>query len=96
VDIQHGTRAVADGLGERPDDRLCQPVERAFHQPTDKIGGGKEDPQQDPACLLRPGCGVSLTEGSTTTLAPPKEQSENLLAIAPKYGIEFRLPAKEK
>ena len=36
--------------------------------------------------------GVPLPEGSTTALPPTKEEVEKLLAVAPKYGIEVRLP----
>ena len=36
--------------------------------------------------------GVPLPEGSTTALPPTKEEIERLLAVAPKYGIEIRLP----
>jgi quercetin dioxygenase-like cupin family protein len=36
--------------------------------------------------------GVPLPEGSTTALPPTKEEIEKLLAIAPNYGIEIRLP----
>jgi hypothetical protein len=36
--------------------------------------------------------GVPLQEGSTTALPPTKEEIEKLLAIAPKYGIEIKLP----
>jgi len=36
--------------------------------------------------------GVPLPEGSTTALPPTKEEIEKLLAVAPKYGIEIRLP----
>lgn len=36
--------------------------------------------------------GVPLPEGATTALPPTKEEIEKLLAVAPKYGIEFRLP----
>ena len=36
--------------------------------------------------------GVPLAEGATTALPPRKEDVEKLLAIAPKYGIEIRLP----
>lgn len=36
--------------------------------------------------------GVPLAEGSTTALPPTKEEIEKLLAIAPKYGVEIRLP----
>src|SRR6516164_6558532 len=37
--------------------------------------------------------GVPLPEGSTTALPPTKEEIEKLLAIAPRYGIEIKLPA---
>src|SRR5712691_6510410 len=37
--------------------------------------------------------GVPLAEGTTTALPPTKEEIENLLAVAPRYGIEIRLPA---
>jgi mannose-6-phosphate isomerase-like protein (cupin superfamily) len=37
-------------------------------------------------------CGVPLPEGSTTALPPTKEDIEKLLAVAPRYGIEIRLP----
>jgi hypothetical protein len=36
--------------------------------------------------------GVPLAEGATTVVAPTKEEIEKLLAVAPKYGIEIRLP----
>jgi len=36
--------------------------------------------------------GVPLQEGSTTALPPTKEEIEKLLAVAPKYGIEIKLP----
>ena len=36
--------------------------------------------------------GVPLPEGSTTALPPTKEGIDKLLAIAPRYGIEIRLP----
>lgn len=36
--------------------------------------------------------GVSLPEGSTTALPPTKEEIEKLLAVAPRYGIEIKLP----
>jgi quercetin dioxygenase-like cupin family protein len=36
--------------------------------------------------------GVPLPEGATTALPPTKEEIEKLLAIAPRYGIEIRLP----
>jgi quercetin dioxygenase-like cupin family protein len=36
--------------------------------------------------------GVPLAEGATTALPPTREDVEKLLAIAPNYGIEFKLP----
>src|SRR5580658_3374056 len=36
--------------------------------------------------------GVPLAEGATTALPPTKEEIERLLAIAPSYGIEIKLP----
>jgi quercetin dioxygenase-like cupin family protein len=36
--------------------------------------------------------GVPLPEGSTTALPPTKEEIEKLLAFAPRYGIEIKLP----
>jgi len=36
--------------------------------------------------------GVPLAEGATTALPPTKDEIERLLAVAPKYGIEIRLP----
>ena len=36
--------------------------------------------------------GVRLTEGATTALPPRKEEIEKLLAVAPRYGIEIRVP----
>src|SRR5713226_9298292 len=36
--------------------------------------------------------GVPLAEGATAALPPTKEEIEKLLAIAPRYGIEIRLP----
>ena len=36
--------------------------------------------------------GVPLPEGATTALPPTKEEIEKLLATAPSYGIEIRLP----
>ncbi len=36
--------------------------------------------------------GVPVPEGSTTALPPTKEEIEKLLAIAPRYGIEIKLP----
>jgi mannose-6-phosphate isomerase-like protein (cupin superfamily) len=37
-------------------------------------------------------CGVPLPEGSMTALPPTKDEIETLLAIAPRYGIEIKLP----
>ncbi len=36
--------------------------------------------------------GLSLPEGATTALPPTKEEIEKLLAVAPNYGIEIKLP----
>jgi mannose-6-phosphate isomerase-like protein (cupin superfamily) len=36
--------------------------------------------------------GVPLAEGATTALPPTKEEIEKLLTIAPRYGVEIRLP----
>ena len=36
--------------------------------------------------------GVPLAEGATTALPPAKDEIEKLLAIAPGYGIEIKLP----
>ena len=36
--------------------------------------------------------GARLAEGTTTALPPTREDIEKLLAIAPKYGVEIRLP----
>lgn len=36
--------------------------------------------------------GVPLTEGATTALPPTKDEIEKLLAAAPKYGVEIKLP----
>jgi quercetin dioxygenase-like cupin family protein len=36
--------------------------------------------------------GVPLSEGATTALPPTKEEIERLLAVAPSYGIEIKLP----
>lgn len=36
--------------------------------------------------------GVPLAEGATTVLPPTKEEIEKLLATAPSYGIEIKLP----
>lgn len=36
--------------------------------------------------------GVPLAEGATTAALPTKDEIEKLLAVAPKYGIEIKLP----
>jgi hypothetical protein len=36
--------------------------------------------------------GVPVVEGATTAAPPKKEEFEKLLAVAPRYGIEIRLP----
>jgi mannose-6-phosphate isomerase-like protein (cupin superfamily) len=36
--------------------------------------------------------GVPLPEGSTTAMPPTEEEIDKLLAVAPKYGIEIKLP----
>lgn len=36
--------------------------------------------------------GVPLPDGSATALPPTKEEIEKLLTVAPKYGIEIKLP----
>jgi hypothetical protein len=36
--------------------------------------------------------GVPLPEGSTSALPPTNDEIEKLLAIAPRYGIEIKLP----
>jgi quercetin dioxygenase-like cupin family protein len=36
--------------------------------------------------------GVPLAEGAPSALPPTREEIERLLAIAPRYGIEIRLP----
>jgi hypothetical protein len=36
--------------------------------------------------------GVPLAEGATTALPPSREDIDKLLTVAPKYGIEIRLP----
>jgi quercetin dioxygenase-like cupin family protein len=38
--------------------------------------------------------GVPLPEGATTALPPTPEEVEKLLAVAPKYGIEIKLPGQ--
>ena len=37
--------------------------------------------------------GVMQAEGVMTALPPTQEEIERLLAIAPRYGFEIRLPA---
>ena len=37
-------------------------------------------------------CGVPLPEGSTAAVPPTKAEIERLLAVAPRYGIEIKLP----
>ena len=36
--------------------------------------------------------GVPLPEGSTTALPPTKDEIEKLLSVAPRFGIEIKLP----
>jgi quercetin dioxygenase-like cupin family protein len=36
--------------------------------------------------------GVPVPQGATTAPPPSKEEIEKLIAVAPKYGIEIRLP----
>ena len=36
--------------------------------------------------------GVPVAQGATTALPPTGEEIEKLLAVAPKYGIEIKLP----
>jgi hypothetical protein len=36
--------------------------------------------------------GVPVPPGATTTTPPTKEEIEKMLAVAPRYGIESRLP----
>ena len=36
--------------------------------------------------------GVPVPPGATTTVPPTKEEIERLLAVAPRYGIEIKLP----
>ncbi len=36
--------------------------------------------------------GVPLAQGATTALPPTKEEIEKLLVVAPRYGIEIRVP----
>lgn len=37
-------------------------------------------------------CGVPVEQGATTAPPPTKEEFDKLLEIAPRYGIEIRLP----
>jgi mannose-6-phosphate isomerase-like protein (cupin superfamily) len=37
--------------------------------------------------------GVPLAEGATTALPPTRTEIEKLLEVAPRYGVEIRLPA---
>ena len=39
------------------------------------------------------GVGVPVDQGATTAAPPTKDEIEKLLSVAPKYGIEIRLPA---
>jgi hypothetical protein len=41
------------------------------------------------------GCGVPVAEGAMTAPPPTTEEIEKLLAVAPKYGIEIKLPGIE-
>ena len=36
--------------------------------------------------------GAPLAEGTTTALPPTKDEIEKLLAVAPRYGVEIKLP----
>jgi hypothetical protein len=36
--------------------------------------------------------GLPLAEGATTALPPTKEEIAKLLAVAPRFGIEIKLP----
>jgi quercetin dioxygenase-like cupin family protein len=36
--------------------------------------------------------GVPVAQGATTAAPPTKEEIEKLLAVAPRYGIEIKLP----
>ena len=36
--------------------------------------------------------GVPVAQGATTAPPPTKAEIEKLMAIAPRYGIEIRLP----
>src|SRR5476651_1929997 len=37
-------------------------------------------------------CGVPVAQGATTAAPPTTEEIEKLLVVAPRYGIEIRLP----
>jgi len=37
-------------------------------------------------------CGVPVAQGATTAAPPTKAEIEKLLEIAPRYGVEIRLP----
>jgi quercetin dioxygenase-like cupin family protein len=37
--------------------------------------------------------GVPVAQGATTAAQPTKEEIEKMLAVAPRYGIEIRLPS---
>ena len=37
--------------------------------------------------------GVPLAEGATTVPPPTKDEIEKLLSLAPRYGVEIRIPA---
>lgn len=37
-------------------------------------------------------CGVPVPEGTTTAAPPTKQEIENLMRIAPQYGVEILLP----
>jgi quercetin dioxygenase-like cupin family protein len=39
-------------------------------------------------------CGVPVPQGATTASPPTPAEIEKMLEIAPRYGIEIRLPAK--
>jgi mannose-6-phosphate isomerase-like protein (cupin superfamily) len=36
--------------------------------------------------------GVPVAQGATTATPPTKEETEKMLAVAPRYGIEIKLP----
>ncbi len=36
--------------------------------------------------------GVPLPQGASTAPPPPREEIDKLLEVAPRYGIEIRLP----